>query len=92
MRVIAKRTLRAYWEIHEDARGPLEAWYEFVRRATWSSTIDVKRDYGSASFLANNRVVFNIKGGQYRLVVKIDYAAQTVLIRFIGTHQEYDRV
>lgn len=92
MRVIAKRTLRRFWERHADARGPLEAWHQEARNGDWSSPQDIKDRYTSASFIGNDRVVFNIGGNKYRLVVRINYHAGIVYIRFIGTHAEYDRV
>jgi mRNA interferase HigB len=91
MHVIAKRTLKEFWEKHVDARGALEAWLAHVERAEWVSRADVKRDYRDADILPDSRVVFNIKGNQYRLVVKIRYASGVVFIRFIGAHQAYDK-
>jgi mRNA interferase HigB len=92
MRIIAKRTLREFWEKHADARGPLEAWHSEARAANWASPQDIKLRYGRASFLGDNRVVFDIGGNKYRLVVKMNYFYKMVYIRFIGTHAEYDRV
>lgn len=93
MRIIAKRTLVEYWEKNPnniDAKGQLEAWYKEVKLAIWHTPSDVKEKYRNASIIKKNRVVFNICGNKYRLVVKINYAAQIVFIRFIGTHKEYD--
>jgi mRNA interferase HigB len=92
MRVIARKTLREYWEKHPDVRPSLQAWYTDVSHADWGSPAEVKRIYANASILPNQRVVFNIKGNQYRLVVAIQYAHRIVFIRFIGTHAEYDRI
>jgi mRNA interferase HigB len=92
VRIIARRTLREFWEKHPDAEQPLRAWYANARQAGWKTPADVKMDYGNASLLANNRVVFNIKGNRYRLVVAIDYQYAAIYIRFVGTHREYDRV
>ena len=92
MRIIARKTLRKYWESHPDAREALQAWYADVKRAEWNSPADVKRIYRNASIVANNRVVFNIKGNKYRLIVAIDYRRKTIYIRFIGTHAEYDKI
>jgi mRNA interferase HigB len=92
VRVISIRTLREYWNRQVDVRPALEAWYDFVHHARWISPADVKRDFRSASILEDNRVVFNIKGNQYRLVVRLNYPMQTVYVRFIGTHTEYDRI
>ena len=84
--------LREFWEIHSDAEQALRAWYAKTKRADWESTSDVKKDYRNASFVANNRVIFNIKGKQYRLVAAINYPYQIVYIRFIGAHNAYDRI
>jgi mRNA interferase HigB len=92
MRVIAKRTIREFWETHADAQAALEAWYHDTKRATWTSPSDIKAIYANASILPNNRVVFNIKGNTYRLVVAINYAYGIVYIRFIGHHQTYNKI
>ena len=92
MRVISRKALRGFWEAHPSARQALQAWYADVKHASWTSPADVKRTYRNASSVANNRVVFNIKGNQYRIIVAIQYKFQIVFIRFVGTHQEYDRV
>jgi mRNA interferase HigB len=92
MRVISFKTLREYSSRHTYIRASLEAWSDFVHHADWNSPKDVKRDFSSASILEDNRVVFNIKGNQYRLVVRINYHAKIVYIRFIGTHAEYNHI
>ncbi len=92
MRVIALKALREFWEKHPDAEQALRAWYHDVKEVTWRTPADIKAIYRTASFVANNRVVFNIKGNQYRLVVAIHYSCGVVYIRFVGTHQEYDRI
>lgn len=92
MRIIAKKTLRAYWEIHNDCEEQLKAWYNEAENAGWKQPKDVKLLYPAASILADNRVVFNIKGNNYRLVVKINYDYGLIWIRFIGTHAEYDKI
>lgn len=92
MRIITKRTLREFWERHPNARAPLEDWYRVARRSDWSTPDQVKIRYPSASIIADNRVVFNIKGNDYRLVVNINYRRRAVYIRFIGSHAEYDRI
>lgn len=92
MRVIAKRTLRAFWESHRDAEEPLLAWYREVEQEDWDTPVKVKEKYGNASIVGDNRVVFNIKGNNYRLVVKINYPYRVVYIRFVGTHTEYDAI
>lgn len=90
MRIIAKRTLREFWIQHPKAKGSLEAWHQEVARTDWATPSAVKMHFRSASILPDNRVVFNIAGNQYRLVVKINYPYRVVYIRFIGTHTAYD--
>jgi mRNA interferase HigB len=90
MRVIAKSTLRMFWQRHPDAEEALQAWYDEAERAVWRTPAEIRSRYASASILADNRVVFNIKGNQYRLVVQIHYNTQIVYVRFVGTHAEYD--
>jgi mRNA interferase HigB len=92
MRIIAKRTLREFWRVYPDAEEPLLAWYREVEQEDWDTPAKVKQKYGSASILGDNRVVFNIKGNDYRLVVKINYPYRVVYIRFVGTHAEYDEI
>ena len=92
MRIISRKNLREFWEKHPDARQPLQAWYADVKRAEWRSPADIKNVYRNASFLVDNRVVFNIKGNDYRLILVVQYAHGMVYIRFVGTHRDYDRV
>lgn len=92
MRIISRRILREFWEKHPDAKIPLQTWFHDVEHADWSAPADIKHVYHNASFLANNRVVFNIKGNRYRIVVLIAYQYSLVYIRFVGTHEEYDRI
>ena len=92
MRVLSLKTLREFWEKHPDARQPLQAWYADVKHADWKSPTDIKNVYRNASFLANNRVVFNIKGNRYRVVVAVQYTYRLVYLRFVGTHQAYDKI
>jgi mRNA interferase HigB len=92
MRVISRKALRVFWEDHLDSRQALQAWYADVRQANWNSPTDVKTAYRNASFIANNRVVFNIKGNKYRIIVAVQYKFKIVFIRFVGTHREYDQV
>jgi mRNA interferase HigB len=92
MRVIARRTLKEYWEKHADAEQPLRAWFQEARRADWETFKDIKAKYRSADVLPGNRVVFNIKGNTYSLVVRIHYNTGIVFIRFVGTHAEYDKI
>ena len=94
MRVIAKRTLREFWEKPDcvDAEQPLKVWYSEARNADWKKPQDIKEKYRQASFLKDNRVVFNIAGNKYRLIVKINYPFGIVYVRFIGTHKQYDAI
>ena len=92
MRIISRRILREFWEKHPDATIALQTWFHDVERATWNSPTDIKTVYQNASIVANNRVVFNIKGNHYRLVVVVIYEHGVVYIRFVGTHEEYDRI
>ena len=92
MRVIALSTLKAFWEQPQygDAAEPLRAWYHFARTADWATPADVKADFRNASILQGGRVIFNIAGNKYRLVVWNNYLFRVVYIRFIGTHEQYD--
>ncbi len=94
MRVIAKRTLREHWERpgRQDSKEPLQAWHAEAVAANWNSFADIKRISASASGVGNNRVVFNIGGNKYRLIVMVKYQSGIVFVRFVGTHQEYDQV
>ena len=94
MRVIALSTLKDFWEhpAHRDAEQALKAWYEEVTGAAWTQPADIKAQYGHASILKNRRVVFNIKGNDYRLVVALSYKLQVVYVKFIGTHKQYDLI
>ncbi len=92
MRIIAKKTLREFWRRHPNAEEPLLAWYREVKQADWDTLAALKETYGNASIVGDNRVIFNIKGNDYRLVVKINYRYRVVYICFLGTHAEYDGV
>ncbi len=92
MRVISRRTLKQFWERHADAEQPLRAWFRETKAADWTTPAEVKDRYPSASVLANDRLVFNVKGNHYRLVVAVRYDLGVAFIRFVGTHAEYDRI
>lgn len=92
MRVIAKKILREFWEKHSEAEQPLKTWFREVSLAEWENPTDIKLAYVKASILKNSRVVFNICGNKYRLIVKVEYEKGWVFIRFIGTHSEYDLI
>lgn len=92
MRVISKAALVRFWVEHPESERPLRAWFEDAHQARWLTPQDIKARYASASFLAGNRVVFNIKGNDYRLVVAVAYRLGAVYIKFIGTHAQYDAI
>lgn len=94
MHVIKKGTLQKHWELpgRSDSEGPLKAWLAEARAAQWQTPADIRAKYGSASFVPDNRVVFNIGGNKYRLVVHVNYDLKVVLVKFIGTHKEYDDI
>ncbi len=95
MRVIAKRTLREFWlssSSRLDSKSSLEAWHSEALKARWSSPQDIKAQFRNASILKNNRVVFNIAGNKYRLIVAIDYGRQVCFVKFVGTHKQYDQI
>ena len=92
MRVIAVSTLVDFWKRHPQAEAALRAWLEVARAAQWRTPADIKAQFGSASFIAHRRVVFNIKGNDYRLVVAVAYRFGALYIKFVGTHDEYDRI
>jgi mRNA interferase HigB len=92
LRVISKKILRDFWKIHSDCEQQLKSWFREACKSEWKNPNELKNEYPSASILENNRVVFNIKGNNYRLIVKISYEYEMVWIRFIGTHAEYDKI
>ena len=92
MRIIAKKALRDFWERYPDAEEPLLAWYREVEQEDWATPAKAKDKYRSASIVGNSRVVFNIKGNDYRLIAVLQYGAGVLVIRFFGSHAEYDRI
>jgi mRNA interferase HigB len=93
MQIIALRTLREFWERHRQAETPIRDWFVRVRRAEWTGPADVKAQFGTVvDFVADNRVIFDLGGNKYRLVVHVAYRHKRVLVKFIGTHQEYDKI
>ncbi|PSB00518.1 type II toxin-antitoxin system HigB family toxin [Merismopedia glauca] len=92
MRILSRSTLRTFWENHPDAEEALKTWYYEASHANWLIPLDIKIAHRNASIIANNRLVFNIKGNTYRLIVSIRYDIGIVFIRFVGTHAEYDKV
>lgn len=92
MRIIALGRLRDFWQKHPQAERPLRNWYAEAKHANWQSPADIKAAHRNASFLPNNRVIFNIKGNDYRLVLAVHYNRGRMFIRFVGTHREYERI
>ena len=92
MRIIALSTLRVFWIKHPSAEIPLRSWYALASRAQWKSPAEIKETFRNASFTGNNRVIFNVKGNDHRLVVMVRYDKGLIFIRFIGTHIEYDKI
>ena len=92
LRVIAKKILRDFWDAHSGCEQQLKSWFQEASNAKWKNPNQIKKEYPSASILNNNRIVFNIKGNSYRLIVKINYDCQMVWIRFVGTHAEYYKI
>lgn len=93
MRILSRSTLVEFWIKHPDAEGPLRLWFSIVENASWSGPADIRASFGTADFLSNNKVVFNIKGNSYRLIAQVKYGPLfLVYIRFLGTHAEYNRI
>jgi mRNA interferase HigB len=92
LRVIAKKILREFCEKHSDCEQQLKSWYQETSKAEWQNSNEIKLYYPTASIIGDNRIVFNIKGNSYRLIIKINFDYQMVWIRFIGTHSEYDKI
>jgi len=91
-RIFSKSTLREFWENHADSEQYLKTWYDTAMNANWKNPNDIKQTYANASILKENRVVFNIKGNSYRLIVKFNFEKQWAFIRFLGTHAAYDKI
>jgi len=92
MRIISRKLLKDFWDIHPQAEQPLKSWFHEVKQASWTTPHDVKKLYRSADSISDNRIIFNIGGNKYRLIVKINYLCRVVYIRFVGTHKEYDKI
>lgn len=92
MKIIATKILREFWVIHPDAEQHLKAWIDEAKKATWTQPSDIKETYRHASILKNRRVIFNIKGNKYRLIIAVAYRFGAVYIKFIGTHAQYDSI
>jgi mRNA interferase HigB len=91
-RIFAKGTLREFWKSHPDSEQYLKTWYDTAMSSAWKTPNEVKQTYVTASILKDGRIVFNIKGNTYRLVTKVNFEKQWIFIRFIGTHEEYDKI
>lgn len=92
MRIIAKSTLRVYWEEHKETEQSLLSWYKVVSQAKWQNFNEVKQKFRTCKIIGNDRIVFKIKGNNYRLIVRVSFENQLVWIRLIGTHSEYDLI
>lgn len=92
MHIISRSTLSEFWEKHRDAEIPLRIWFKRVEKAKWKSVQELKKDFSSADYVGNNRIVFDIKGNKYRIVVVVFFDGQKVFIRFVGKHSEYDKI
>lgn len=92
MRVIAISTLREFWMKHPDSELPLKEWYVKTCRSCWSSLADIRNGFNSVDYVGNQRYVFNIKGNHYRVVAAVKFTPALVYIRFVGTHDEYDKI
>jgi mRNA interferase HigB len=93
VQIIAKRTLRLFWEKHSQAEMPLRSWYALVEAAQWNGPADVKTMFGAnVDFIRDSRLIFDVGGNKYRVVVDVAYGFGRVLIKFVGTHKEYDRI
>ena len=94
MRIISKKTLKDFYEMpnYSDSKSALEAWHKEVLKQNWNTPNEIKTMYASASIIGDEKVVFNISGNKYRLIVKINYYAKIVFIKFIGTHKQYDKI
>ena len=92
MHVISIKKLREFWAVHADAEDALKAWFHEAEAASWGNSAELKDKYGTASIISSERVVFNICGNKYRLVVRINYASGAVFVRFVDTHRKYDKI
>lgn len=92
MRIVAKSTLRDYWTVNKNAEQALLSWYKVANKAKWSNFNELKQQFGTCKVIGNDRIVFKIKGNNYRLIIKISFENQLIWIRFIGTHSEYDLI
>lgn len=92
MQIVSRRTLVTFWEKHPDAKMPLSNWFIAARVAEWKMSHDIRNDFRSVDFVGDNRVIFDVGGNKYRLIVHVSYTYKSVLIKFVGTHVDYDRI
>ena len=92
MRIISRKTLKEFWDLHPDCEQQLKIWFKEVKKAEWTNLNMIKKEFPSLSILQGNRLVFNIKGNNYRLIVRINFDFKIVWIKFIGTHKQYDKM
>jgi mRNA interferase HigB len=93
MQVVALRTLKLFWRRHPQAEVPLRVWYGLASQAAWETPQDIKNDFGATvDFVGDNRVIFDIGGNKYRLIVHVSYRYKRCLAKFVGTHREYDKI
>jgi mRNA interferase HigB len=92
MQVVSRKTLVAFWEKHPRAEAPLSTWFVAARAAEWKTPQDIRNDFSSVDLVGDNRVIFDIGGNNYRLIAHVSYTYKSVLIKFVGTHAEYDRI
>ena len=92
MHIVSIQTLRLFWQKHPDAERPLRAWYALAEKSNWRSPAEIKATLGNVSFIGVNRVIFNIEGNDYCLIVLVEYQKGRLFIRFVGTHAEYDHI
>lgn len=92
MHIISRTRLINFWTKHPDSETPLKLWFKKVKQAWWKGINDIKRDFPTADYIGNDRVVFDIKGNKYRLIVLVFFSGHKMFIRFVGTHSEYDKV
>lgn len=93
MQILSKSTLRAFWLKHNQAQAPLTVWYNMVKEAEWNGPADVKNMFGATvDFVGDNRIIFDISGNKYRLIARVSYPYKRVMIKFVGTHKDYDKI
>ncbi|WP_192180034.1 type II toxin-antitoxin system HigB family toxin [Mesorhizobium amorphae] len=93
MQIVSRKTLVAFWTRHPQSRGALTAWYQVVDKVEWKTPADIKAQFGAnVDFVSDNRTIFDIAGNKYRVIVHVSYTYKRVLIKFVGTRAEYDRI